>query len=331
MNTNARLHVARAIACSLALLPVVTAELLAGQGAGPSSGRYVSSRTEWGDPDLQGVFSNSDENGIPFERPSEFEGRQLADVTGVELARVNEERQRTALERAPVLENIPGIHSPLEWFEHFGADNSRAWLVVDPPDGRVPPLTAEARERTAAPGEGGGSFMGGPFDGPEDFSLYDRCITRGVPGSMMPAIYGNAYQIVQSPGFVAIRYEMIHEARVIPLGSPHLSGRIRPYMGDARGHWDGETLVVETTNFRRGSAFQGGNSETFRLIERFTRVAGDKVEWAVTVDDPTTWVRPWTFAMHLTQKDASQQPFEYACHEGNRGLANMLTISRAGK
>ena len=182
MNTNARLHIARALACSLIFLPVVTTDLLAGQGAGPSSGRYVSSRTEWGDPDLQGVFSNSDENGIPFERPSEFEGRQLADVTGEELARVNEERQRTAIERAPVLENIPGIHSPLDWFEHFGAKNSRAWLVVDPPDGRVPPLTAEARRHGGRAGRGRRQLRRGPFDGPEDFSLYDRCITRGCPG-----------------------------------------------------------------------------------------------------------------------------------------------------
>jgi len=146
---------------------------------------------------------------------------------------------------------------------------------------------------------------------------------------MMPAIYGNSYQIVQSPGYVAIRYEMVHETRVIPLDSrPHAGSQIRSYMGDARGHWEGDTLVVETTNFREESAYRGANAATLRLVERFARVAPDKVRWAVTVDDPETWTMPWTFAMPLTQ-DASQPVLEYGCHEGNLGLRNILKAARA--
>ena len=145
---------------------------------------------------------------------------------------------------------------------------------------------------------------------------------------MTPAIYGNSYQIHQGPGFVAIRYEMIHETRIIPLnGSEHVNGKIRTYMGDARGRWDGNTLVVETTNFMEKAANRGA-SEKLRLIERFKPVAPNRVEWSVTYDDPATWTRPWTFAMNLT-KDPSQAPFEYACHEGNYGLNNILSAARA--
>jgi hypothetical protein len=145
----------------------------------------------------------------------------------------------------------------------------------------------------------------------------------------MPAIYGNAYEITQGQGWVGIQYEMIHEARVIPLdGRPHASSSIKMLMGDPRGHWDGNTLVVETTNFDERSAYRGATS-SLKLIERFTRVATDVVEWSVTVDDPRTWTRPWTFAMNLSRKDDSQRPFEYACHEGNYGLRNILSAARA--
>ena len=147
---------------------------------------------------------------------------------------------------------------------------------------------------------------------------------------MMPAIYGSSYQIHQGPGYVAIRYEMIHETRVIPLdGRSHVGKGIRTYMGDARGHWDGNTLVVETTNFKDQIAYRGADSRTLRLVERFKAVGPTAVEWSVTVDDPSTWTRPWTFAMALTKKDASQRPFEYACHEGNYGLRNILSAARA--
>ena len=146
----------------------------------------------------------------------------------------------------------------------------------------------------------------------------------------MPAIYGSSYEIVQGPDCVAIIYEMIHETRVIPLdGRPHVGKGIASYMGDARGHWEGDTLVVETTNFKDQIAYRNANGATLRLVERFTPVGPSTVEWSVTVDDPATWTRPWTFAMNLTKKDASQQPFEYACHEGNYGLRNILSGARA--
>ena len=146
----------------------------------------------------------------------------------------------------------------------------------------------------------------------------------------MPAIYGSSYQIHQSPGYVAIRYEMIHETRVIPVGGgPHVGTGIRTYMGDARGRWDGNALVVETTNFKDQIAYRGSDGSTLRIAERFTPIGPDTIAWVVNVEDPHTWTRPWTFAMNLTKKDQSQQPYEYACHEGNYGLRNILSAARA--
>jgi len=293
--------------------------------ASPTGKNWTPPRTPWGDPDLQGVYTNNDESLTPFERPDELAGRRLEDITEAELRRF---RQNRSDQRIEADRNRADLRSPLHWFENHFPENSRAWLVVDPPDGKVPPQTADAQRRAAARGEARRGR--GPADSWIDRSLYDRCISRGLPGSMMPAIYGNAYQIVQGPGHVAILYEMVHEARVIPLdGRPRLGQTIRQHMGDARGRWEGKTLVVETTNFREEAAYRGANPETLRLIERFTPLASDKVEWSVTVDDPATWTRPWTFAMSLTKKGDSQQPFEYACHEGNYGLEYILRAARA--
>ena len=286
---------------------------------------YKTPKTPWGDPDLSGIFTNNDESGIPLERPNQFDGKKLEDISDSELTELRNERNRQAEERAPNLGVLPGSN-PVHWFENFGAKNSRAWLIIDPPDGRVPPLLADAQGRRAP--AGGSSFGNGPFNSTLDFSLYDRCISRGVPGSMTPAIYGNAYQIVQGQGYVGIRYEMIHEARLIPLdGRPHASGKIRTFMGDAKGHWEGDTLVVETTNFDRRILYRNA-SENLKIVERFRRVGPDTIEWSVTLDDPQTWTRPWTWAMDLSRRDESQQPFEYACHEGNYGMRNMLNAAR---
>jgi hypothetical protein len=146
---------------------------------------------------------------------------------------------------------------------------------------------------------------------------------------MMPTLYGNSYQILQTPGYVTIRYEMVHETRVIPLdGRPHVASSVRSYMGDPRGHWEDDTLVVETTNFKDEAAYRGANAATLRQIEHFTRIARDKVKWTVTVDDPSTWTKPWTFAMPLTMDD-NQPVLEYACHEGNYALRNILSAARA--
>jgi hypothetical protein len=293
----------------------------------PARGTYIAPRTPWGDPDIAGVFTNSDESGIPFERPDEFAGRRVEDVSPTELAKLVQQRQQQTIERAPTLSEFPGATSPMHWFENYNAANSRAWLVSEPSDGKVPPQTAEAQKRAA---DRQAARKGrGPADSWEDRSLYDRCITRGIPGSMMPAIYGNSYRIHQGPGFVTITYEMVHDTRVIPLdGRPHVAGTIRQYVGDARGRWEGNTLVVETTNFTDKTPYRG-SSEHLKMIERFTLLGPETVEWSVTFDDPHTWARPWTFAMNLTKADESQQPFEYACHEGNYGMHNILSAARA--
>jgi hypothetical protein len=297
--------------------------------------QWVVHKTPWGDPDLQGNYTNKHEQSTPFERPREFEGRRLEDVTAAELATVLEKRQQQVLDR-------PAGVGPFQFRDSLEVTKgSRAWLVVDPPDGRIPPMTPGA-QRAVAPSEAaldainarprtGSSFGDGPFDGPEDLSLFDRCITRGLPGSMLPFILGNSYQIVQAPGFVGIRYEVIHETRVIPLdGRPHVGKGIRLEMGDARGHWEGDTLVIETTNFSDRSAYRNAHAATLRLIERFTRTAPDRIEWDVTVNDPATWTRPWTFGMRLTMDDR-EPVLEYACHEGNYALRNILSGARAAE
>src|SRR5262245_13589345 len=199
---------------ALAFVPILTAAQ-----AAKSARTYVAPRTPWGDPDLQGVYSNDDETGIPFERPAEFEGRTLEDVTPAELARLNRERTEQFNQGVAGTEFAGGLRPPTHLiFDSFERKNSRAWLVVDPPDGRVPPLTAEAQQRLRAARRFGVSSNAnpvGPFNGPEDLGLYDRCITRGIPNSMMPAGYGSTYEIEQGAGYAAIRYEMIHEFRVI--------------------------------------------------------------------------------------------------------------------
>jgi hypothetical protein len=237
------------------------------------------------------------------------------------------QRQEQTVERTPGLSEFPGATSPLHWFENYRAANSRAWLVTDDTDGKVPPTLPEAEARNAERQRL--RRARGPADAPEDRSLYDRCITRGIPGSMMPAIYGNSYAIYQGPGYVAIRYEMVNETRIIPIGpAPHVSGKIREYLGDARGHFDGATLVVETTNFTDRTAYRG-SSENLKLVERFKPLGPNTVEWSVTFEDPHTWAKPWTFAMNLTKVPDEQGPFEYACNEGNYGLHNILTAARA--
>ncbi|HZM94776.1 MAG TPA: hypothetical protein VFB92_15205 [Vicinamibacterales bacterium] len=292
-------------------------------------------KTVWGDPDIEGVYTNIDEWGVPFERPAEFEGRQLESITSAELARLRVERRDAFLERLATGE--PAEPGTIGWYDNLNTTASRAWLIVDPPDGRIPAFTVAGQARAKADADRQSRPRG--TDSYADQGTYARCISRGFPGSMIPEAYGNAYEIHQSPQYVAIRYEQIHETRVIPLdGRPHVGSAVQSYMGDARGRWDGNTLIVETTNFKEhltfypGAlrvAFRGAESSTLRLIERFTALSPRKVRWSVTVDDATTWTRPWTFAMNLTRADRSQQPYEYACHEGNYGLRNILGTARA--
>jgi len=270
---------------------------------------------------------------VPFERPASFGTR--AALTEAEFAQLAAAiQQQTAAD----LIGTPGVGeeavgSPRLWLEH-GQPSRQASLIVDPPDGRLPPMTEDGARRAKAwpsgnPAEG--------FASAASFSVYDRCITRGVLGSTFPNLYGSGIEILQAPGLVVIRYEMIHESRIIPLNDrPHLSQAIRSYMGDPRGRWDGQTLVVETTNFngRTGSYARNGNgnptSEALTLVERFTRRSADTLDYEVTVNDPLTWMRPWTVAFPL-QRDLNYVLYEYACHEGNYALENMLRASRAAE
>jgi hypothetical protein len=315
-----RLFFASALAAAIAVAPLATSPTL---GQAPKT--WTAPKTAWGHPDLQGWYSNLSENGTPLEKPDQFAGRKLEDITGEELRAI----KKAAQDRTIAAFAGP-LHAPEDWWQKDlnMVKGSQAWLITDP-DGKMPPLTEEALARNSARAEARRANPRGPSDSWEDRSLYDRCITRGLPGSMMPVIYGNSYQIIQSPDYVAIRYEMIHETRIIPLdGRPHASSKVRTHMGDARGHWEGDTLVVETTNFKDGPAYQQSNGATLRLTERFTRVGPTTVKWQVTVEDPKTWARPWTFAMPLTMDD-TQPVLEYACHEGNLGLRNILSAARA--
>jgi hypothetical protein len=323
----------RKIATFLFLLGVGTIGADAQTTRATTARHFVQPRTAWGDPDLQGTYTNKYELNTPFERPKEFEGRRIEDVAVGELAEIVKQRQAQAVYRP----DGPQAFTPFrDVFEL--ARGSRPWLVVDPPDGRIPALRPDATDR-ATPADASiyavnerwpvtGSIAGGPFDGPEDFSLYDRCITRGLPGSMVPHVQGNSYQIVQAHGVVAIRYELIHETRIIPLEpAPHVGARIRLDMGDARGRWDGDTLVVETRNFKDRSTYRNAEAASLRLVERFTRTAADRIEWAVTVDDPATWTRSWTFMVPLTA-NSSERVLEVACHEGNYAVGHMLEAAR---
>jgi hypothetical protein len=303
-----------------------------GGAAAPNPG-WTAPRTPWGDPDLQGNYTNKYETSTPFERPKEFEGRRIEDITARELAAATARRQEDTLARAKFFGGDPEgrIGNSAEFRDIYEiTKGSRPWFVIDPQDGKIPPILPEARTRIANTRRTG-SFGNGPFNSHEDFSLWDRCITRGLPGSMLPGQYGNSYQIVQAPGFVAIRYEMVHDTRVIPIGNgPRVGSQIQSDMGIARGHWEGNTLVVETTNFKARSAYRNASADTLKLVERFTRVAPDKIEWTVTVDDPTTWSRPWTFSIPLTMND-QEAILEYACHEGNQAIKNILSAARASE
>jgi hypothetical protein len=299
------------------------------RGSAPATpiGAWTHPRTSWGDPDLQGIFTNSNEYAMPFERPDRFAGRRLEDITDKELAEIRRRAQEQAIAA------LPGgrVRGPDDWWlQNLDLrKRSRPWSVVDPPDGRIPALTPEGQQRALAAGRVRSSFVGGPFDGPEDLNFLERCITRSVPGSMIPVMYSNTYQILQTPEYVAITYEIIHDTRIIPLdGRPHLGQSIRQHMGDARGHWEGTTLVVETTNFRPQTAYRGANAATLRVTERFSRVASDLMTWMVTLDDPMTWTRSWSFAMSLTPDPHPVLAFD--CHEHNYGMRNILSAARAG-
>jgi hypothetical protein len=309
--------------CALVALGVALSTALAGQTQGPKPGTGKTSttfKTPWGDPDLQGVWTSDDMLSIPMQRPEQFAGR--AELTDEEFAE-RQKRDQQALERN---RNAVGAFRGDVGTRTFRQTS----IVVEPADGRIPPVTPEAQRRLSA-------RQAARSNAPsswEDRSLYDRCITRGVLGSTLPVIYGNGNQIFQTPNYVVINYEMVHDTRVIPLdGRAHVGSNIRTYMGDARGRWEGNTLVVETTNFlddRTGIGVNGGGaptSDALKVVERFTRIGTDAIQYEASIDDPKTFTRPWKLAMTLTTQ-AGYHILPYECHEGNLGLADILSAAR---
>ena len=299
--------------------------------AGAQTGRAAAGneRTSWGDPDLQGEWTSEGEYGVPFERPAQFGARAF--LTDAEYAKRLEDvriRDQRDLERVDVLSGkVDGPNAPIPHWREYNTTSRRTSLVIDPPDGRLPPRVPQARP---VPVQRCGSLQRGePCDTYADYGLGVRCIVHGggFPDAMFPAVYNANMRIVQTPGYVVISYELIHDTRVIPLNSdrPPLSPAIRMYMGDARARWEGTTLVVETTNLKANTR---GSSPGLRLIERFTRTGPGAIAYRVTFNDPATWTAPWTAALDLKARPDDGGVFEYACHEGNHGMRYMLAASR---
>ncbi|HEY8519995.1 MAG TPA: hypothetical protein VIN61_07950 [Gammaproteobacteria bacterium] len=288
--------------------------------------RWRVPRLSWGDPDLQGTFTSRDMAGIPMERPpqygtrehltpEEFQERLRQGPGGLAALAASQSNEANRLELSALDAAETGTRT-------FGYTS----YIIDPPDGRMPKLTPEGERRRATMRLGQAN---GPFYTTADFSYYDRCISRGVTGSILPSLYGDAMRIVQSPTEVAISYEMLHDTRIIPLdGRPPADPAVRQYMGTSVGRWEGDTLVVETTGFNdRVPEGRMPHSEELKLTERFTRIDPDMIDYVVTVDDPRTFERPWTFRLTLTTQPG-YEVLEYSCHEGNFFVANALRAEK---
>jgi hypothetical protein len=280
---------------------------------------YTPIRTAWGDPDFEGVWTSDDNFSVPLERPVEVANKQF--LEGADLEKARRDRQRLI---DAIADGGAVGAGPSHWYENLTPHSVRSSLIIDPPNGRLPALTAEARTRAAAAAEARRGR--GPSDSWEDRSLWDRCITVGLPSVMFPTGYNNNIEILQAPGLVTVTHEMMHDTRMIPLdGRPHLAPAIRNYMGDSRAQWDGNTLVVDVTNFHPRTSYRG-SGDTLHLIERYTRTGADALRYEVTIDDPHTYERPWTAVLDLKPQQGAM--YEYACHEGNRGLENILRAAR---
>ena len=314
----------------------------------PATGQEAMPRTPWGHPDLQGSYTNK--TITPLERPAELAGRELLSPDEVaslerEVAARNTELLARPARRTAVTDNVnvgedgaPGYYNNF-WLDAGVTSTGRTSIIVDPPDGRIPPLTPAAQREEDARRDARGAR--GPADIWTDLDLNDRCMLWSVGPPMLPDGYNNYYLILQTPEYVAIHVEMIHDTRIIPLdGRPRLGRPIPQWLGEMRGRWEGDTLVVETRHIARseeGSSFSrdaariraanGGRTESLRVVERFTRVDADTLRYEFTVEDPTRWTRPWSGELPLRRTD--EPLFEYACHEGNYGLANMLSGARA--
>ena len=287
---------------------------------------YEPKRTAWGHPDFEGAWTSDAVHGVPRDRPAQFGTRMF--LTDAEFAE-REAREAKTREDALAAGGVGTAGRDRMWRGNLTFRLTS--LTVDPPDGRTPRPTAEALKRQAPRDRG--SFGPGPFDTPEDFTLYDRCITRGIVGSILPVVYGNGNRIVQTPDSFVISYEMVHDTRVVPVdGRHHVSPAIRQYLGDARGRWVGDTLVIETTNLTdRTSIGANGNglrhSDRMRIVEHLTRVSDDVILYDVTIDDPVTYGRPFTYAIPLISPPGFQ-PLPYECHEGNGAVKYALSGAR---
>lgn len=328
--------------CTIA---AVSLALFACVGVSAAPSEWQPPRTSWGEPDLEGVWTSDDSIGVPFERPHRYGDRRF--LTDEEFAAREKEDQLIADNvRAGTIpkagywiehDGVDAVPYDSNWTEYARHSSHQTSLIVDPEDGHFPALTPQGMNARLT-AMAAARFKPRP-ESWEDLSMYARCITRGVLGSMLPVIYGNGTEILQSPGLVVIRNEMIHEARVIPIDPPghprpHLPAALRMYMGDSRGHWEGGTLVVETTNFLAGRLGIGDNgegvrySENMTLVERFTRTSDSAVDYRATVNDPQTFTAPWTVEFPIT-REPGYQIFEYACHEGNYSMVNTLRAARA--
>ncbi len=320
-------------ACVSALLAAVTVALAPvrtmsqGQSAVKTPAAW---RTAWGHPDLQGTWTTDAEISVPFERPTAFGERPS--LNAEELAKREADTRRRARDNKE--ERGPGgsLGTPASWFEVGNASvvSARTSLIVDPPNGRMPSLTAEAAKQAIDPRLETGllpDVPNAPVNGPEDTGLAARCITRGIPETWIPSIYNNGFQIFQTPEYVVILYERYHEFRIIPLDvRQHVGRPIGQWIGDSRGRWEGNTLVIDVTNFSGKSRFKG-SGENLHVVERLTRADADTVNVAVTVEDQTRWTRPWRFEVN-GKKDPRYKIFEMACHEGNYSMINMLRAAR---
>lgn len=320
-------------ALTLAAAPV------AGQTAPPKGQTWVVPRTAWGAPDLHGVFANN--NATPLERPAELAGRAFLTDQEVEALKKSAAQLFDGQGDAAfgdsvfvaALRNVQGFKSTDTtgnynqfWLVDRDFDN-RTSLITDPPDGKLPALTPEGKQKQAAAAE---ARKLRPADGPENFSLSLRCITFGLPNTF--AGYNSYYQFFQTPDYVVIVTELIHDARIIPLdGRPHGGPNLRQWLGDSRGHWEGDTLVVDTVNFvdqsaNGTSALRVSGSKNLHLIERFTRVGPNTIDYEFTIDDPTMYTKKWTAMIPLRR--SPDKLYEFACHEGNEAMFGSLSGAR---
>jgi hypothetical protein len=279
---------------------------------------WKAPRNAWGQPDLEGIWTTDDMRGVPMSRPQQFGTRAyMSDDEFANRAKARANARDVDNARTGTFRNEEGTRA----FSYTS-------MVIEPADGRVPALTDAARARRR-PGDAG-SFGLGPWEKVQDFSLYDRCITRGVVGSWMPAVYGNGARIIQTPDSVVIAYEMVHDTRVIPLdGRPRLNPAIKQFMGDSRARYEGDTLVIESSNFTDRTNVGGArHSDGLKMIERFTRVDPEMIDYEIHVEDPATFAAPWTMRLTVTAQP-NYEIYEYACHEGNIAMRNALSAERA--